>query len=325
MRRILVIRFSSIGDIVLTTPVVRCLKQQLPGTEIHYLTKKQNFPLLSANPYIDRIWEYDNNFSELIPQLKSQGFDFIADLHRNHRSRFVRSQLRIPSATFPKLNLQKWLRVNLKINLLPDIHIVDRYFRAVEPLSVKNDGKGLDYFIPEGEEFDLSTLPGIFAGDFVAVAIGAKHNTKILPAEKVIEVIRLLDKPVILLGGKEDREHGDRIVKEVGEKANNRCGITSLNQSASIIRRASSVLTNDTGMMHIAAAFDKKIVSVWGNTVPDFGMYPLMRPGYEKKSFISEVKGLSCRPCSKLGYKRCPKKHFRCMNLADAAEIARHL
>ena len=325
MKKILVIRFSSIGDIVLTTPVVRCLKTQLPGSEIHYLTKRQNVPILSANPYIDKIWEYDKNFKELIPQLKFQGFGFIADLHKNHRSRFVRSQMHVPGASFPKLDLEKWLLVNLKINLLPKVHVADRYFKAVEPLKVRNDGRGLDYFIPPGEEFDIHQLPELFASGFIAVAIGAKHSTKILPTEKVVEVIRLVDKPVILLGGKEDRERGERIVKESGANVCNACGITSLNQSASIIRQSASVLTNDTGMMHIAAAFDKRIVSVWGNTVPAFGMVPLMRPGSEQNSFVSEVKGLSCRPCSKLGYKSCPKKHFRCMNLIDTAEIAKHL
>ncbi|MEI6456476.1 MAG: glycosyltransferase family 9 protein [bacterium] len=325
MKRVLIIRFSSIGDIVLTTPVVRCLKEQIPGAEIHYLTKTQNFPILQANPYITKIWLYDKNFRELIPQLKFQGFDFIADLHKNHRSRFVKNRLAVSSATFPKLDVEKWLLVNLRINLLPKVHIADRYFHAVQLLEVRNDNKGLDYFIPQEEEFSLATLPEAFAREFIAIAIGAKHNTKIFPVEKIAEVISLVRKPVILLGGREDRERGEEIIRRAGKNVFNACGFTSLNQSASIIRQASSVLTNDTGMMHIAAAFGKRIVSVWGNTIPAFGMYPYMKSGDEQNSFVSEVNGLSCRPCSKLGYPTCPKKHFKCMNLIDTAEIAKRL
>lgn len=321
----MIIRFSSIGDIVLTTPVIRCLKKQLPDAEIHFLSKKQYFPILRENPYLKKIWLFDNNFRELIPRLKLQGFDFIVDLHKNWRSRFVKSRLHIPGGTFPKLNLQKWLIVNLKINLLPAIHIVERYFRAAEKLGVKNDGGGLDYFIPPEEEFDIGTLPEFFARGFVAIVIGGKHNTKIFPSDKIIEVCRKIRKPVVLLGGKEDRERSEQIVAAVGEKAYNACGKISLNQSASIVRQADSVLTNDTGLMHVAAAYNKPMVSVWGNTIPAFGMYPYLREEYPNNSFIAEVKNLRCRPCSKLGYSECPKKHFNCMNRIDVEEIVSHL
>jgi len=325
MRRILIIRFSSIGDIVLTSPVIRCLKNQLPAAEIHFLTKKQYFPVLQGNPFLRKVWLYDNNFRDLIPQLKSQDFDFIVDLHKNWRSGFVKSRLHVANSTFPKLNIKKWMIVNLRINLLPAIHIVERYFRAVEKLGVQNDGEGLDYFIPPEDEFDIKTLPEFFAGGFVAIVTGGKHNTKKFPAIKIIEVCNRIRKPVILLGGKEDREGGEQITGVLGEKVYNACGILSLNQSASIVRQADSVLTSDTGLMHIAAAFNKPMVSVWGNTIPEFGMFPYFRPEYQKNSFIAEVKELSCRPCSKLGYSECPKGHFKCMNLIDTEEIANHL
>jgi ADP-heptose:LPS heptosyltransferase len=325
LKRILVIRFSSIGDIVLTTPVVRCVKTLIKGAEVHYLTKKQYLPVLAANPYIDKLWGYDHDFKELIPQLKFQGYDFIVDLHGNYRSGFVKSQFRLPSATFPKLNVKKWLAVNLKINLLPPIHIVDRYFEAVAALGVKNDGKGLDYFIPPGEEVNLAEFPEPFGRGYVAVVIGGKHNTKIFPEDKVAEVCRKLSRPVILLGGSEDRERGDRIMAASGEMVYNACGSLSLNQSASVVKQATSVLTNDTGLMHVAAAFRKPVVSVWGNTIPAFGMYPYLPGEPEGKSFMAEVKGLGCRPCSKLGYGECPKKHFRCMRDLSTDEIVSRL
>ncbi len=262
---------------------------------------------------------------ELLPVLKNEGFDFIVDLHKNFRSFYVRSQIHVPAGSFPKLNLKKWLAVNLRINLLPPVHIVDRYFRSVEKQGIVNDGEGLDYFIPPEDEFIPGNLPDFFSRGYVAIVIGGKHATKIFPEDKVTEVCLKLRKPVILLGGKEDRERGEKIVDAVGEKVYNSCGMISLNQSASVIRQADSVLTNDTGLMHIAAAFNKRIVSVWGNTIPSFGMFPYLRKEYLNNSFIAEVRDLPCRPCSKLGYAECPKKHFRCMNLIDVEEIVSHL
>jgi len=122
------------------------------------------------------------------------------------------------------------------------------------------------------------------------------------------------------LGGKEDFEKGERISNSIGENVFNACGKFNINQSASLVKQAKKVITNDTGLMHIAAAFRKDIISLWGNTIPEFGMFPYM-PGDENKSHILEVKDLSCRPCSKLGYKSCPKKHFDCMQKIDVDEI----
>jgi ADP-heptose:LPS heptosyltransferase len=146
------------------------------------------------------------------------------------------------------------------------------------------------------------------------VVIGGKHNTKVFPSEKVIEVCNHLQKPVILLGGNEDRDRGDLIAAACGERVYNACGQFTLNQSASLVKQSAAVLTNDTGLMHIAAAFRKPVVSVWGNTIPGFGMYPLLPQATENLSCIAEVKDLFCRPCSKIGFEKCPKQHFRCMN-----------
>lgn len=313
MKKILIIRFSSIGDIVLTTPVIRCLKTQVPDVEIHYLTKKQNQGLLQENPYISKLWLYDKNFKTLLPQLKSEHFDFIVDLHKNLRTFYVLLCLRKRFGTFQKLNLRKWLLVNLKIDILPRIHIVDRYLAAVKTFGVLNDNKGLDYFIPKSEEVSVSILPEQFWNGFIAFVIGGKHTTKILPDDKVVEVCQKTSQPVILLGGKEDEERGTRIVQRAGGSVFNACSKFSVNQSASLIKQSAKVITNDTGMMHIAAAFGKDILSTWGNTIPEFGMYPYLEGKKDAVSSIFEVKGLSCRPCSKIGFENCPKGHFRCM------------
>jgi len=163
IHKILVIRFSSIGDIVLTTPLVRCLKRpNYQGLKFIILLKKQYHEILSSNPYLSKIWLFDENFRELMPGLRAENFDYIIDLHKNIRSSYVRLKLRKPASSFPKLNFQKWLIVNLKINMLPPVHLVDRYFKALKSLGITNDAQGLDYFIPGNEEVDLSSFPEVF-------------------------------------------------------------------------------------------------------------------------------------------------------------------
>lgn len=321
MKKILLIRFSSIGDIVLTTPVVRCLKRQLPDVELHVLTKPAYRTLYSANPHINKVYELQGNLKELLRPLREERYDFVVDLHKNWRSLRVRMALRRPSASFPKLDFQKFLYTKLKLGHLPDVHIVDRYFKAVERLNVHNDGQGLDFFFNEGDEMHYEDLPEAFREGFVAIVIGGQHATKILPEDKVVEVCDALDYPVVLVGGPEDAARGERIKEKVGTYVGNSCGSLTLGQSASLLKLADAVVTNDTGMMHIAAALRKPIVSVWGNTVPEFGMYPYLPQGM-KPAAIVEDKSLKCRPCDKLGYSKCPKGHFKCMNSLDAREIA---
>jgi ADP-heptose:LPS heptosyltransferase len=323
-KKILIIRFSSIGDVVLTTPVIRCVKEQLPDVELHYLTKKSFIPLLKANPYIDKLFYVERDIGEVMPELKAMDYDHIIDLHKNIRSLGVRMKLRKPSTTFPKLNIDKWLLVHTKINRLPNVHIVDRYFKAVEKLGVSNDQKGLDFYIPEEDLIDPNSLETGGQEKFVVFVIGGKHGTKCLPKEKIISICQKINKPVILLGGAEDVDKGDYISSNAGIHVVSMCGQLNINQSAAIIKLSDHVVTHDTGLMHIAAAFNKPITSIWGNTVPEFGMYPYM-PQLDTKGNIVEVKPLSCRPCSKIGYDTCPKKHFRCMMDIDEEKVVREV
>lgn len=308
--KILLLRFSSIGDIVLTTPVARCLKKQ-SGAEIHFLTKRAFEPILLPNPHIDRVFSFEKEVTEVLSSLKSENYDLVVDLHHNLRSLRVKLALGRPARSFDKLNFEKWLLVNFKIDRLPSVHIVQRYLKTVEHLGVHYDGEGLDYFIPPAEEVRVSDFSKLlFEGNYIAFVLGATHATKRLPAEKTAEICQNLDQPVVLLGGKTEQAAAQAIV---GPNVVNLCGQLSLHQSASVIRQAGKVLTHDTGLMHIAAAFRKEIVSVWGNTVPAFGMYPFYPTGVDLNTSF-EVRGLDCRPCSKIGFDRCPKGHFRCMN-----------
>ncbi len=326
VKKVLLIRFSSIGDIVLTTPVIRVLKENSEErVELHYLVKAPFRSLLEANPRVDRIhlWEQQGN-KPLLEELRNEGFDHVVDLQGSLRSRRVRHFLAAPSSGFPKLNKEKWLLVNLGIDRLPREHVVDRYFQAVQGLGLKNDGKGLEFFIPSGEELDGQSLGLTRAEPFIAFSIGGAHETKKLPVERIIELCRRIELPVVLLGGPEDAPQGQRVAEEVGRGVIDRCGQLSISGSASLIKKSAAVLTHDTGMMHIAAAFGKEIISFWGNTVPEFGMYPYM-PEHEERSHLFEVDELSCRPCSKIGYKKCPKGHFRCMWDIDTEEVLRTL
>ncbi len=320
--KILLIRFSSIGDIVLTTPVIRCIKRQLDDdVELHVLTKDKFASLSHNNPYIDKTFELSNSLHELIKELKREEYDYIVDLQKNNRSKRVCLALGCEHHSFHKLDFKKMLLTTFKINKLPDVHVVDRYFDAVEPLGVQNDGRGLEFYISETNMMQEPDVPEEFRNGFYAIVVGGSYNTKVMPAEKVIEIIEKLDEPVILLGGPGDMQRAKVIADAVGENVWNPVGLLNLEQSASIIKMSKAVLTGDTGMMHIAAALRKPVVSVWGNTVPEFGMYQYYPKNLDVKSQIIEIKGLKCRPCSKLGHKKCPKGHFKCMNLINTDEV----
>jgi ADP-heptose:LPS heptosyltransferase len=322
--KVLVIRFSSIGDIVLCSPVFRCLKK-IPGkdVEVQLITKKAFVSFTQNYPGLDKVIPLEEDLNNLIQKLKTENYDFILDLHNNLRSLRVKTALGKPSRAFKKLNIQKWLLTNLKINKMPDIHIVDRLMEAARPLGILNDGKGLDYYIPDNEKVIIEDLGEPFSDGYVGFVIGGTYATKRLPAEKIIDICIKLKKPVILLGGPEDQKTGDDIVNAVGENVINACGKYSLNQSASLVEQADAIISHDTGLMHIAAAFQKPIASVWGNTVPELGMYPYYPADFLPSGHrIFEIKDLYCRPCSKIGYDKCPKKHFRCMNDLSTESIA---
>ncbi len=311
--KILVIRFSSIGDIVLTTPVVRCLKNQLEGeVQIDYITKKAYGFMLENNPHINRVYTIEKSTNEVIKELKDESYDYVIDLHKNLRSRRIIKQLKCLTFSFDKLNYKKWLLTRFKINKLPKIHIVDRYIATAKTLGIENDQKGLDYFIPSKDLVKLSELPDSHQNGFVGFAIGAQHATKCLPEHKIIEICKKLNQPIILLGGPEDIEKAKVIEKSVGEPIFVACGKFNLNQSASLVQQANVLITHDTGLMHIAAALDVKTISVWGNTSPDFGMYPYFVNNTSTFSILENT-DINCRPCSKIGFDKCPKKHFKCM------------
>jgi len=325
--KVLIIRFSSIGDIVLTTPVVRCLKQQLPDVEVHYLTKASFRSVLAHNPYIDKLHYLEDDIKQTIAVLKKEHYDYVIDLHHNLRTMRVKRALNVQSYSFPKLNVQKWLLTNLKLNIMPDKSIVERYMETVKPLGVRNDNRGLDYFIPESANLKNTDIPMSHWAGYVGCVIGGSMNTKKLPVEKWREFAEQCPYPLILLGGPEDREDGEAIASMDKVRIYNSCGKFNLNESAWLVQHPRVVVSNDTGLMHVAAAYKKPIISLWGNTSPDMGMFPYygsnnLKTSYEPLSIIFENKSISCHPCSKIGYSKCPKGHFNCMNKLDMKELS---
>jgi len=287
------------------------LRSKFPDAEVHYLTKKRNVDLLQANPHIDKIQLLGDSLADTIRELKAENYDYIIDLHNNLRSLRVKLGLRTQSFSFNKLNLRKFFLTKFKLNMMPEAHIVDRNLNTLSHFQIINDGKGLEHFIPEEDEFSLTELPESFRNGYVALVLAGTYATKRMPAEKYKSLITGSEIPFVLLGGKSERALASLILSWETKNVIDFTGKLRINQSASLVKNARLVIANDTGLMHIAAAFHKKILSVWGNTTPELGMYPYL-PG--DGSEILELKGLSCRPCSKLGYHECPQKHFRCMN-----------
>lgn len=323
--KILIIRFSSIGDIVLTTPVLRCLKNQLEDVEIHYLTKNKFSSLVENNPNIDKVITIEKSIDEVLPELKNEKYDWVIDLHNNIRTLALKQKLGKPNASFKKLNVQKWLLVNFKLNRMPNAHIVDRYLETVKSLGIENDNLPCEFYITPENKINVTAQFSLEPKQYIGVAIAAQFATKTLPTEQLVKILAELNEPVVLLGGSEDEQKAHDII--AGLPAKNilsLCGKLNLQQSASVIEQCKVLLTHDTGLMHIASCFEIPVVSVWGNTVPELGMYPYYPQKPELYS-IHEVKNLSCRPCSKIGFQTCPKKHFKCMMDQDLEGIGENM
>lgn len=307
MNKILCIRFSSIGDIILTSPIIRALKKRYPSAEIHIVTKVQNAQLWSANPYVHHVHAYQGNLWSLASELRKIGFDAIVDLHKNVRSFLLSALLLKIPYQINKFSAERKHWVKTKINTLPQKHIVDRYFDALVKLDIKNDPEGLDFYIPMDQEIIPSDY-GI-VGPYVVYAIGGQHITKVLSYPKMVELCERLLAKIVLIGDAKDAVFGERLESLFPDKVINLCKQTSIGQSASLMKQSEYVISHDSSMMHIAAALKKKIYVIWGSTHKGFGMYP-----YQTEYVSLEMTNLPCRPCSTQGTNVCPLGHFDCMH-----------
>jgi len=306
--KILVIRFSSMGDIIYTTPVVRCIKTQLPDSEVHFLTKPAFRYIYEGNPYVDKLLFLKPTLSETLSDIKAEQYDLIVDLHNNLRTSIIKFRTGIKSYTYKKQPIRKWLSLKFRLKLVKPIHLVERYFKALRPLGILNDGKPINYYLKK--QYALAELLPLSHQDkYIAFVIGATHFTKRMPNDKIVEICKQIDLPIVLLGGEDVKANGAEIAQAAGNKVYNACGSTTLDESVFLVSKAERILGFDTGLTHIAEAFDVPIGSIWGGTVPELlGVQP-----YQVKE--AEIIGveLSCRPCSKFGLEKCPQGHFKCM------------
>jgi heptosyltransferase-2 len=314
--KILLIRFSSLGDIVLTSPVVRCIKKQLPNVELHYVTKASFRLLIADNPYIDKIHvlEKDESIFTLIKRLKSEKYDLVIDLHVKIRSLLISLMLATKTLRYHKDNVKKYALILFKKNYFKkEDNIVNRYFKAVSTIGVKSDGKGIDYFINPRDYVNIEDLPIPSQNGYVSYIIGASKFTKKLTLPKKIELLNQVQYPIILIGGKEDYSDGEDIIKYLPNKQiYNACGKYNFNQSAYIASKSKYIIGHDTGLTHIAAAFGKPIITILGSTSSAFGFVP-----YMADVILFENNQIPCRPCTRAGRDFCPRGHFDCMNKLD--------
>ena len=307
--KILVIRLSSMGDVIYTTPVVRCLKQQLAGAEIHFLTKPAFKYIYDNNPYLDKLHLLQPKLDDTIAEIRNEKFDYIIDLHSNLRTAIIKLKTGVKSSTFNKQTVSKWLSLKLHLKLVDPVPLAERYLKAVAFLGVKNDNKPIDYYLKA--EHSLTTLlPPSHQHNYVVFIIGATHFTKRMPNQKVATICKAIGRPVVLLGGTDVQANGESIALACGSNVYNACGQNNLDESVFIISKAARAIGFDTGLTHIAEAFNLPIASIYGGTEPGLlGVQPYQVADAEVISIE-----LPCRPCSKFGLANCPLGHFNCMN-----------
>jgi lipopolysaccharide heptosyltransferase II len=310
-KKILVIRLSSIGDIVLTTPVLRSLRQGLPAAQIHFLTKKAFLPLLQHNPNVDKLIAFEGDLKATIRALKAEGYDFILDLHNNLRSHLIRAAFPLTaSAVYPKQTLRIKLYTRFRIGRLPARHTVERYAMALRKLGCTLDGGSLDFPLPAAaQQLAGQLIQRNFTRRPIAVALGGNFATKRWPREHFVRLLQALGTPVILLGGPAERVDADWIAAQLEQQCLVAAGEYDLLVSAALMAKCGQAITHDSGFMHIGVALGLRLYTLWGSTVPALGFGPYKA----ERARVLQVDHLDCRPCSKLGHAACPLGHFKCM------------
>lgn len=328
--KILVVRLSSIGDIILTTPLLRSLRTSCPEARITFLIKKQYEELLAASPYIDELITFDKKdglkgLRKIKHYLKEQHFDLYLDIHKNWRSRYLRFCLHAgKTTTYRKLILKRTLLIWFRINLYRVIKpVYQRYFDSVKDLGIQYDGRGTEIHVPPDKSEKirhlLSDAGYTFDGPLVILCPSATYFNKRWKSEGFIETARYLIREksafVIIHGGREDTGLCKDIAGGIGPRAVSMAGLLSLSESAALLRFATVVVANDSGLLHMAQSQKKPVVGIYGATTRELGYFPV-----EQNSTVIET-SLSCRPCTHNGLNKCPKKHFRCMNDIAAEKV----
>jgi ADP-heptose:LPS heptosyltransferase len=320
--KILIIRLSSIGDIVLTSPIVRALHRCYPAAQLHFLTKKAFASLVQHDPRITQVHLFEGDLGATIAALKAEGFDLVVDLHRNIRSRLIKLRLGVRAVTYSKDRWPVLIHTKLGIGKLPSVHTVERYARALRPLGCALDDLGLEFFLPaEARSVAADIAARNFSHPPIAVVLGGNYFTKRWPRAYFVDLLNQLGEPVMLLGGKPEADDAAWIQEHLKVDCFNAVAQYDLILSAALLEHSRYVITHDTGLMHIATALGCKIFSIWGNTVPELGFAPYKA----QQSVIIQNTAVSCRPCTKLGYGKCPQGHFKCMLELRPEQVLREI
>ena len=323
-RKILIVRMSSIGDIVLTTPVIRALRLRFPDAQIDFLVKSQFASLPENNPNISNIIPFDSGsgFGGLLKlrnRLATEKYDWLIDLHRSLRSRFLSAFCGFSlKTTYNKQLVNRFMLIRFKKNFYKEVKPVYlRYFEALKPFHIEYDGNGTEIFI---SEYDFSGInPGIIDEKTVVLCPGAAHANKQWLPERFAQLAVELNQSgykVVLLGGKKEKQLCEQIKELSNADIQILAGETSLRQSAAALSKAKAVVANDSGMMHLAQAVKTPVVAIYGPTTRELGFFP-----FPEKSIVIENE-LSCRPCTFKGAESCPKGHFKCMKNIESQEVA---
>jgi ADP-heptose:LPS heptosyltransferase len=311
MKRILIIRFSSLGDIILSFPLINALKKEYPDSEIHYLTKAAYKSIVEMNTSVSKVIVFEGQgLSELKTEIKSNGYDVVLDIHKNFRSVLLTLFSGLKVKRYNKETIKKFLLVRFKINLFKEIiPVYLKYIKAVG----KEFSEKYKVFTPSKLRFDEIKR---YEFDYITVAPSSRHFTKTYPKEKFAVLIRSLASKVVLVGdnSEKDKEICSYIEKETG--AINLCGKLAYNELANVLYNSEYVITNDSAILHFSEALGKKVRAIFGSTVKEFGFFPQM-----ENSVVFENNNLKCRPCTHIGLPACPLGHFKCMNEIKPKEI----
>ena len=316
-KRFLIIRLSSIGDILLTTPFVRSLRQKFNDATIDYLVKDEYHELLEHNPYLDEIHTFkaENGMKEVRKWrkiIREKGYSEIFDLHRNLRSILMTGAMKsVKVRRVNKRLLKRYILIKLGINLYRKITpLPERYLETASGHGIVDDGKGLDLF--PNQNIDIFNGKKSSHKYKIAMAPGAGYYTKRWPVEYFAELgdalIENADAQIILVGSSEDKSTADEIKRRMKNEVKDLTGGYTIKDTAAILKDVDAVITNDSGLMHVTVSQGIPLVAFFGSTTKELGFFP-----YNDKSKILEVDGLRCRPCTDIGRTRCPLGHFKCM------------
>ncbi len=315
--KILLIRFSAIGDVVLTTPAIRMLRARYPNAQIDMIVKPSVKSLIETNPHLNNLFTLPQPFSwrrllALVKRLRARHYDWVIDWQKHTKSYVLSLLVGGKIRRYPKYSVQRFFLVYFKKKYYRKIVPVPlRYLSALKPLKVEDDGRGAEIFIAEAVEERLKREWNLKDGTYWVLAPGGGRATKRWPVsyfKRLADQMRkTLGTNIVVIGGEEDMPLCRQIIEGNSEISQNLCGKTSLQETAAVLKNAIGLVTNDTGVMHIASAFSKPVVALFGPTVKEFGFFPFRTP------HVVLEKALDCRPCSFHGTSKCPLGHFRCM------------